>query len=414
MQNKNCFFQQPLQSREIPNRAKNSTDLSLQKAKLNHTFDEDKEDKYSDLLCRALWGVSYQQIHKSPILGFSLPSPEPIKYVIPRTFYTLSSERCLDAPGLSNNYYYQPINWATETQIYIGLESKLYSYNVIKRKAQQIEVGSIEDSTITALAYNSSLSVLARAGSDSSIQFIDPLINTQIGLNQETSTTTNIVSDMSNGFYMIGQTSGALVHYDLRDHKKKAPLVNFPNAMLIGLAFNHYNLAISTDTCVQIYDSRRMKAPRLKFEGHNPPSKALAFSPNTTHRIVTGGGAKDKNLIVWNTDTGKIIAQKKIDNQICGVHWLDRQGIFVAEGYSGNRVSCWSIEGTKLSIDDSSTLHTDKVLFSAQHPVQKEQLITAASGNDEKFRFWTVKNVKKSVEVSDEISTTYLTMPVIR
>lgn len=411
MPNKNYFFQNPLQSREIPTHAKNFTELSLQKAKLNHVFDDAQENTYNDLLCRALWGVSYQQIHRSPILGFSLPTPEPVKYVIPRTSYALNSERCLDAPGLSNNYYSQPIGWATATQIYIGLESKLYSYDVIKHKAQQIEVGSIEDSTITSLAYNSSLSVLARSGSDRSVQFIDTLRNTQISLNQGPSTETTIVSDMNNGFYMIGQTSGVLVHYDLRAHKT-APLVNFPNAMLIGLAFNHHTLAISTNSCIQLYDSRHMKTPRLKFEGHNPPSKALAFSP--TQRIVTGGGAKDKTLIVWNTDTGKIIAQKMIGNQICGVHWLDHQGIFVAEGYSGNRVSCWSIQGTTLSMDDSSTLHTDKVLFSAQHPVQKDQLITAASGIDEKFRFWSVKNVKKSVEVSNEISTTHLTMPEIR
>ena len=62
----------------------------------------------------------------------------------------------------------------------------------------------------------------------------------------------------------------------------------------------------------------------------------------------------------------------------------------------------------------SSTLHTDKVLFSAQNPVKKEQLITAASGNDEKLRFWSVDHVKKSKEASHELSSSFLTMPVIR
>jgi WD40 repeat protein len=413
MRNKNCFFQKPLQSREIPSHAKNFTELSLQRAKLDHVFDENKEGTYSDLLCRALWGVSFNQINQSPILGFSLPTPEPVKYVIPRIPYALSNERCLDAPGLSGNYYSQPVCWATERQIYIGLESTLYSYDVIKRKPQQIEDSSIEDSTITALAYNSSLSVLARAGSDHSVQFIDTIMNTQVRLNQEFSTETTIVSDMNNGFYMIGQTTGALVHYDLRG-RETTFLVNFPNTMLIGLAFSHHTLAISTNACVQLYDSRRMETARLTFEGHNPPSKALAFSPDTPQRIVTGGGAKDQTLIVWNTDTGKTIAQKKINNQICGVHWLDHQGVFVAEGYSGNRVSCWSIQGTTLSIDDSSTLHTDKVLFSAQNPRKKEQLATAASGNDEKFHFWSVKNIRKSVKVSDEIPNSFLNAPIIR
>ena len=163
-----------------------------------------------------------------------------------------------------------------------------------------------------------------------------------------------------------------------------ARLVNFPNAMLIGLTFNNHTLAISTDSCVQLYDSRHLKKPQLIFEGDNPPSKALAFSPNAPKKIVTGGGAKDQTLKVWNTTTGEIIAQRKIGNQICGVHWLDQHGFFVTEGYDANRVSCWSIKGTKLSMDASSTLHTDKVLFSAQNPVKKEQLITAASGNDEK------------------------------
>ena len=413
MQNKNCFFQKPqsLRSREIPAHAKSFTELSLQQAKLNHVFDNDDESTYNDLLCRALWGVSYRQIHESPILGFSLPrTSDPIKYVVTKTPYVLDNGRCLDLPGLSHDYYAQPICCATDVWVYVGLESKLFSYNIIKQQPQQIEVSSIVDSRITALAYNSSLSVLVRAGSDSSIQFIDPLVNTQIRLNYGTSTQTNIVSDMNNGFYMIGQTSGALVHYDLRD-RKIAKLVGFPNSMLIGLAFNNHTLAISTDSCVQLYDSRQLKTPRLRFEGHNPPSKALAFSPDMARTIVTGGGPGDQTLKVWNTDTGKIIAQQKIDNQICGVHWLDQHGFFVTEGYCGNRVSCWSTKGNKLSMDDSSPLHTDTVLFSAQNPVNKEQLITASS--DETLRFWSVKNVKKPLDVSEN-SSSFLTMPVIR
>ena len=132
MKNKNCFFQQPQnqRSRELPPHARNPIELSLQQAKLDHVFEEEAST-YNNLLCRAFWGTSYHQIHKSPILGFSLPrSSEPEKYVIPRTSYVLNNERCLDLPGLADNYYVKPICWANAAYVYIGLESNLYSYDV--------------------------------------------------------------------------------------------------------------------------------------------------------------------------------------------------------------------------------------------------------------------------------------------
>lgn len=414
MKNKHCFFRTPnhLHSREIPAHAQNFTELGLQKAKLDHVFDDDDPSPYADSLCRALWGVSYQQIYRAPILGFSLPrTQDPVISIRKNPPYVVNNGRCLDLPGLSNDYFVTPICWATEELTYIGLESKLYSYNVIKLQSKKINVGSIADSPITALAYNSSLSVLVRAGSDSSLQFIDTHSNKQTRLNHAESAHTNIVSDMNHGFYMIGKTSHALIHYDLREHTITHS-AQFPNSMLTGLAINKHTLAISTDGCIQLYDARKWGKPQLNFEGHNPPSKALDFSPNTGKRIVTGGGAGDQTLKVWNTDTGKIIAQKNMGNLICGVHWLDHDGFFVTQGCNNNGVSCWSIQDSKLSMDASSTLHSDEILFSAQNPVNKDQLITASSGMDESLRFWSVSNTKKPVKVSETSSS--LTLPIIR
>lgn len=122
MQKKTCFFQeqQERRDRDIPIRSRDPMISDLQYAKLNSVFDDKKITPYTNALCQTIWGVSYRQIHELPILGLSIPNscdPEP---AVQRASYTLDTIRCLDAPGLSENYYFNPLCWGNDELVYIG------------------------------------------------------------------------------------------------------------------------------------------------------------------------------------------------------------------------------------------------------------------------------------------------------
>jgi len=244
MQRKHCFFKQAKGDRFIPARPRSSIEYELQQAKLKGIFDNMPPTLHQNGICRAAFGRSYKQINQLPLLGFSLPpscAPVPVK----RPLYTVNQGITLDAPDLINDFYRNPIRWATPNTIYIGLGSDLYCYNTKEKYSYKINAGS-DHSSINALAYNSG--ILARSGTNT-IQFIDTTTNIEIGKTYRANVI-NIASDHHQGFYFLSKGSSTLGHLDNRSGRitdLTAP-INLP----IGLAFNPCNqtIAVSTDPII--------------------------------------------------------------------------------------------------------------------------------------------------------------------
>lgn len=406
MQRKHCFFKQAKGDRFIPARPTSSIEYELQQAKLEGVFDKNPPTHDQDGTCRAAFGRSYKQISQSRILGFSLPENcDPVP-VVQRTPYIINEVKCLDAPDLSDNYYLNPICWATPTTIYVGLGSDLYSYNTHSLQSQKIIAGS-GHSDVYALAYNSG--ILARSGSENTIQFLDTETNIQTG-HIYGERVISISSDDYQGFYYLRQHDYTLSHFDVRSGRItcSTDTINYP----VGLAFNpsDHTIAVSTDPVIRLYDQRRPSTPRLEYDNHISPSKSLAFSGKI---MVSGGGNTDKSIQVWSTITGKLIASAQSNNQICGIHWLDPKGFFVTEGYSSNQVSCWILNETKIYEETKESAHAARVLFSAQNPENKEEIVTGSP--DETLRFWSVENTNKSkIRIIPEAPDTLFNSATIR
>lgn len=398
-----------MSDREIPLRAKDSNTSELQSAKLSGSFKSPSdlqhsshdEYEYASALCPALWNMPYEDMYKDRLLSLSIPPHYKPKPSVEKATFTPVAEQYINVSGLPKDYYLNPLCWADKTEICIGLNDTMFIYNLKTHKANYY-IGS---SAITALAYNSGGSnagIYAIAGLDGKVHYIDSGVLAEIRLTHGIGACTKIVSDGAHGFYAASKYSHSLTHIDLRNPPRSHPVHIFEN-YIAGFTFGQQNdvgtLAISNGTTVEIYDPSYLNHPRLIFKEHRSPSKALAFSPNNKY-IASGGGTDDQSLKIWNPESGKIISQATTTYaQVCNVHWLDEQNIFITEGYNSG-VSCWTINGRQLRKSGSSSdPHKDRVLYSAQDPAAPQKIVTASP--DQILSFWSVR--KKSAASKAEI-----------
>lgn len=383
------------QDRYIPTRTTYEVELELQKAKLHGLFDAD-ETAYTDSLCRAIWGTSYKALQNAPILNFSMPKPTPIVKKVNR-FYSLENSRILNAPNMCTDFYYNPLCWGQV--IYIGIGNVLYSYDPASSTNQKI----LEHTVTTASSYNQE--TIAQADETQTLRLIDARTH-QIQQSIVRGLFTAIVPDEANhGFYMIDRVNDSFAHYDMRSQNHTS--YYFAGAKPVGLAFNNrYTVVISEKSSITTWDIRKLETlPVLKFNGHITTSKTISFSPYEDKIVASGGGTADKTVKIWDTTTGKIRAEENAQAQICSIHWINKHGFFATEGFSSNRVSCWPLKEHSVELEVASPAHQDRVLFSAQNPVDPTQIVTASP--DETIRFWSVKtsSPKENTQSHHEQST---------
>ncbi|MFA6302353.1 MAG: hypothetical protein WC627_04360 [Legionella sp.] len=412
MQNKNSFFdptkklaqdrfvpdsffdptKKSARDRFVPKRVIDKNACEFQKAKVGGIFNNVKYSLYGDQLLGALWNIRYSQINTSPVLGLTLPS-EPKKIIFkPKINYTPMMDRVLDAPNLLDEFYNTPLCWGNS--LYVALFDEVYSYNYEHSQVTQLQAASVKELVVRALACNNN--VLAKAAVNDSLYLIDPATDMKIKEIKDLSTY-SMVGDKEHGFYLTSKQTNNISYLDIRS-KRVTSTYSILDTDTFGLAFhdNSSSLAVSSAKGIRLFDIRYMGQEKLKFSQHLTAVKALAFSPDGS-KIVSGGGVTDKSLKLWSARTGQQISEAYLGNQICGVHWLDKNGVFINEGFSENRISCWDVSGIKPVMVAQSTqdqTHTGRVLFAAQNPKKCGQIVTG-SGRDENLRFWSINQIKE-------------------
>lgn len=401
-----------LGDRDIPHRPTTPLAYELQSAIIEkNRFDINEQTPFSDYCCQTILNMSYKEVTKLSVRSITIPEIYHQKTQRAKIPYRLKQEESFSISDLSNNYYCNTLSWGTGSRVYIGSNNAIYLYNPLNRT----QAHSLVHSPITAIAYSQPNYGILIGTERGGIEYIDSTTHTNIRFNHENAIYTKIVSDGDTGFYAGSKKTYCVAHIDLRTIHQQHQTVHSFDSTITGLAFDPSSgtLAVSNGTLVELFDHRYLTKPRLTFKHHNSPSKALNFSPYERNIIATGGGSDDKKIMIWNIQSGLVLAKANTSNQVCNIHWHSR-GLFVTAGFNIPEVSYWSINGSKLSKDSSSTLHTGRVLFSAQNPADTSQIVTAAPGSDNTLRFWSVSNAKKTVNSHTDVPESFLATSTIR
>lgn len=407
MRDHHFFASSPFaKDRFIPARLRAKQEIDIQMAKFEGMFDEPEYSVHSDSRAHEVLGMSAYAIHDSSTLNFHMKPSVPIKPSVPKLpkkkiSLELEFIRGFSAQPLIDDYYSNLLCWGKH--VYIGLQDDLYVINYQTGEKRNISSGN----QIYALACNSSL--IMRADLEGGIRIIKEDTYEIVRQIYRTRSYSSAVFADDNSLYMSCNALRGLSFYDTRTPQLvMLPYICESKALSVSYQAANYKLALSTDNLVYLFDSRRMDIPVHQLAGHGMhTSKALAFSPDkTAEYIATGGGNQDKTLKIWSTLTGKKEAEAFVGGQVCNIHWLTEGNVFVTEGFSNNKVSCWKKEDNELKFESTPKIyHTNRVLYAAQNPLDRNQLATAAPA--ENLLFWSVKNNVKQRPKPAELFASY-------
>lgn len=75
---------------------------------------------------------------------------------------------------------------------------------------------------------------------------------------------------------------------------------------------------------------------------HKAAVRALAWNPNQSGMLATGGGSADKSIKLSNTLNNTLLHNIEVDSQVCKIQFSRNTNEFVStHGYEKNQVMIW-------------------------------------------------------------------------
>jgi len=385
--------------RFIPNR---SCDSYYELAELNHTTQPLNQTPYANALHKAMFGMSSQEYSARKVLSFYSVSKKPqennlnlfhssqpinLKAVY-REKASIQSSRILDAPGIPLDFYTNLLTWSIADRVFLPVKSatdgkfiiaSAIAADVNDRKIVQFEPVAQNPRALAALEDDKVLS----GWGDGHLRMyrLDTLTAPYQHLAACSSTRINAITVTSPQTCVIANHGGEVSFIDFRvPHaitltvKIRSDLIN--PSHIAGLAYNGSNYLATgdNDSQVKLWDIRHMARGALYTNTtHTAAIKGLAFHPDASNYLVSGGGSACRKLCLWNTKTGHIESSIDTGSQITGVHWFknDPRYLVTSHGHSGAGVKLWHMPHKEFSLECDlkfSNAQSDRALYLAGSP----------------------------------------------
>lgn len=304
----------------------------------------------------------------------------------------------LDAMCVHNDFYTNNIDWSTTNLIGVALGTQVYVYDPIARIHDRVFDTGDASRHVTCVAFckitPNFLALSYRDGIGSSVNVVDTV--TRRGLLQ-VSLRSNVYSMAWNGLTLcLGCSNGEIRHWKPMAGHNTIQTWNTCNDRVCALKWHPNKLLLASgggDSAVRIWDSRKtFSSPIIVFREHKATTKAISWCPYRSDIIVSGGGATDKMIYVWNARSGQVLRSTNSYNQISSLEWTPTgREIISCHGFTDAKVKVWHFQ-TLAPIAEMET-HTNRILASAVSP---DGGTLATLGADEFLCLWKIGSVSKS------------------
>jgi WD40 repeat protein len=287
--------------------------------------------------------------------------------------------KILDAPELQDNFYYSVLDWSEANMVSVALASRLFLYSVgtglvceLLSSAENVSaVRSSRTAPLLAVGLENGEQLVVDVQRQAVVRHL-PSQSTRVGVirwNEQTVTS--------------GSREGKIMHCDLRAEECFCRF-RAHTQEVCGLEWDCETLASgSNDNLIKVWENYA-SVPSVGLRGHSAAVKSLAWSPWERKVLVSGGGASDKTIKVWNTLTGKKISETDTGSQICCMLFSQNsKELVTGHGFTRNEISLWSYP--EMSQTAVYRGHDERVLYMALAP-DGQDLVTGAA--DRTLRFW--------------------------
>jgi cell division cycle protein 20 (cofactor of APC complex) len=303
-------------------------------------------------------------------------------------------DRVLDAPGFIDDFYLNLLTWSVDNYLGIALENSCYIWNA---SSGSVSLLTECDNAISSVKWSEDSSYLSIGKDDGSIEIWDIETNSKLRTMRTKAGVRIGSQSWSNHLLAAGSKSGEIFINDVRIKNHITSTLNNHVGEVCGLEYRKDGLQFasgSNDNTVCIWDSRS-SIPQFTRTTHTAAVKALAWNPDLTSLLATGGGSSDKKIHFWNTTTGARVNTIDTGSQISSLHWgsSDSFGreIVATGGYPNNSISIYSYDH-KIKVAEIENAHDSRIISGQISP---DGSTLATVGGDENLKFYKVFNNKK-------------------
>lgn len=331
-------------------------------------------------------------------------------YYETRVSVKLNCYKILDAPGLPLDFYSNLLAWSKSDRIYTAVSMDDCAWSIVS--APVLDEGVSTDIISFRSEYYLPSSILTldktdiiTGWSDGSIKMYSlnnasgvPIFNKRSIVSAPIDT----IAELTPNTFACGYKAGHLGLLDIRVNSSSVKIIRNESSIsrIAGLAYNGgYCIASgSDDNSVRLWDLRNMRnGAFFNMTGHTSSVKALAFHPNDSTILLSGGGSACTCIYKTNIDTREFTNLVRTGNQITGIHWFpsDPKYLVTSYGYSGTTelVGIWTFNmdrGLRLQQNEHGA-HEGRTISLAG---SKTKPYFAVSTQKESLHFFKAKGVK--------------------
>lgn len=381
--NPSLFFSGKSEQRFIPDTGK------LRQMKFFYGIDQENDNpfavdnEYNDKLSKALLGISAENLNRGLYMCKAPVQSQAVYKKQQPARLALTIKKTMTAQRLINDYYLNLLDWSTNGQIYLGVCNSLYAYNPSDSTIHNL----INSNRIITAVCARPDKVLHSTHGNPFTKVVFSFIDTQTGDNQRTFeseySSYNVIRSKEPEIFYAGNTMGDIARVDFRQPTALEKLEQKKyQTKILALSIKGQLLATGDNSNkVCLWDIKKYDKPFFTYTEHTAAVKALEFSPWYEGIIASGGGTGDHSLRVWNYNTGKDICIEKTENQICNLHWINKNTVFTTHGgwEVTPKVKLWSIGRNSLKLLDSGKQEQKRELFSTQNPKNPYMFFTGTA-----------------------------------
>ncbi|KAK9697598.1 hypothetical protein RND81_08G047600 [Saponaria officinalis] len=343
-------------------------------------------------------------MNRTRILAFKNQPPAPVqlmpasvlqsKPVKPRRHIPQTSERTLDAPDLSDDYYLNLLDWGTTNVLALALATTVYLWDASTGSTSELVTVSEDIGSVTSVNWAPDGRHIAVGLNNSQVQLWDTTANRQLRTLKGGHTACVGSLAWNNHILTTGSMDGKIINNDVRIRNPIVETYRGHQQEVCGLKWSASGTQLASggnDNLVHIWDRSLASSNTAtqwlhRLVDHTAAVKALAWCPFQGNLLATGGGGSDQCVKFWNTHTGVCLNSVDTGSQVCSLLWSKNEHeLLSSHGFTQNQLTLWKYPSMVKMADLCG--HTSRVLHMARSP---DGCTVASAAGDETLRFWNV------------------------
>lgn len=295
-----------------------------------------------------------------------------------------SPYKVLDAPGMEDDFYSQPLEWTKGDKIVISLNKCVFRWCP---KTQKNGLVFKAKHKVTAISSNfDSMMAIGTETGGISLTKVESEKNSKFSLKGHKDRCAAM--DFNFNTLASGSRSSEIFINDLRCPQKTPILLQGHIGEICGLSFSpngNYLASGDSSNRLSVWDLR-MNSKIFSSNQHSSSIRALAWNPRSSSELASGGGSKDKSIKIWNINTKEILKDIYCGSQVTSlIYSKSSEELLSAHGFSDNSLAVWDTKNYEKIAN--LTGHTSRVLHVSLSP-DCDKIVSAAG--DQTLRFWNV------------------------